>query len=69
MHTLYCACIVSRSTMSATVHDSDDDTPQLSAHALQALQEFYAEHAARDQDDATANEMPTEDWVRPHWRR
>ena len=52
--------------MSSTLHDSDDDTPQLSAHALQALQEFYAEHAARDHEDATANEMPTEDWVMTH---
>ena len=49
--------------MSSTLHDSDDDTPQLSAHALQALQEFYAEHAARNEDDGTTKDMPTEDWV------
>ncbi len=42
--------------------DSDDDQPQLSAHALAALQEFYAEQAA--QNDNTSQEMPKEDWVR-----
>ena len=26
-------------------------------------QEFYAEHAARDQDDTTTKDMPAEDWV------
>lgn len=49
--------------------DSDDDTPQLSSHALAALQEFYTEQeAARqlmqqaEQGDATAT-MVQEDWV------
>ena len=42
--------------------DSDDDQPQLSAHALAALQEFYAEQAA--ENDNTSHEMPKEDWVR-----
>ena len=46
--------------------ESDDDTPQLSAHALQALQEFYTEqssHATEDGENSTMKEMPTEDWV------
>ncbi len=43
----------------------DTDVPQLSAHALQALQEFYAEQAAEptETDQGGAKEMPREDWV------
>jgi len=52
----------------------DDDVPQLSAHTLALLQEFYAEQAAMEQccpvtdvDSTTGHTeriaMPREDWV------
>ena len=50
--------------------DSDDDVPQLSAHALAALQEFYTEQKQAEDNMAalqlgqTKAEMPEEDWVR-----
>lgn len=40
--------------------DDDDDMPELSAHALAALQEFYTEQQ-QVQEDASA--LPVEDWV------
>ena len=48
---------------------SDDDSPpQLSAHALAALQEFYAEKAVLEQQlqlgEGVAPGLLTEDWVR-----
>ncbi len=39
----------------------DDDPPQLSAHALAALQEFYAEQA---QAGTSHTRIVSEDWVR-----
>ena len=46
--------------------NSDDDVPQLSAHALAALQEFYAEREQQDlssvPDGATPGRVE-EDWV------
>ena len=53
--------------MSSAGDDSDDDTPQLSTHALQALQEFYAEQAAsisNEQGESSGKDMPQEDWVK-----
>ena len=49
-------------------HDSDKDSPpQLSAHALAALQEFYAEEAVLQQQlalgEGAAPKLITEDWV------
>ena len=52
--------------------DSDDEVPQLSAHALAALQEFYAERlqtASKDEDDPTITGDKervdvAEDWVK-----
>ena len=51
---------------------SDDEAPQLSAHALAALQEFYAEQADKAQEEQEAMEagqaaktgIIQEDWVR-----
>ena len=44
---------------------SDDDEPQLSAHALAALKEFYAEQNVST--ETSENAMPRENWVRhPH---
>lgn len=50
--------------------DSDDEVPQLSAHALAALQEFYAERLQTaskntDQDESGDKERVDveEDWV------
>ena len=44
----------------------DDDTPRLSAHALAALQEFYAEQAKKQVSSSPpSNDLPvSEDWVR-----
>lgn len=39
--------------------DSDDDTPQLSAHALAALQEFYHEQQQRQE---TSEKGVSENW-------
>ena len=49
----------------------DDDPPQLSAHALAALQEFYAEQSAKSNEEHQAMEaggasktgIIQEDWV------
>ena len=49
--------------------EEDEDSPlQLSAHAFAALQEFYAEEAALQQQQLTDGEgvtpkLITEDWV------
>lgn len=47
--------------------DDKDSPPQLSAHALAALQEFYAEEAVLQQQLAlgkgAAPKLITEDWV------
>ena len=40
--------------------DSDDE-PQLSAHALAALKEFYTENQASA--ESNAEQMPSENWV------
>ena len=45
------------SEFSSNMSDSDDDTPQLSAHALAALKEFYAEQQQTDENEQK------EDWV------
>ena len=53
--------------MSLALEESDDDAPQLSAHARQALQEFYQEQAAsasQEQDESRGKDMPQEDWVK-----
>ena len=46
-------------------NESDDDIPQLSVHALAALQDFYDEQKKRD--DMSASQENTvnidEDWV------
>ena len=48
--------------------DSEGSPPQLSAHALAALQEFYAEEAALEAQlklgQGAAPTLITEDWVR-----
>ena len=51
--------------------DSDDDSPQLSAHTLAALQEFYSEQKELEDKIQTAQETGDvkdielrEDWVR-----
>jgi len=51
--------------------DDDEDSPQLSEHALAALQEFYAERMAKEQQLAASLESGSsrvhahveEDWV------
>lgn len=51
--------------------DDDEDSPQLSEHALAALQEFYAERLAKEQQLAASLESGSarvhthveEDWV------
>lgn len=50
--------------------ESDDDTPQLSAHALAALQEFYNEQKEKEEQLQIAQEKGDvkhldlgEDWV------
>ena len=51
--------------------DDDEDSPQLSEHALTALQEFYAERLAKEQQLAASLESGSacvhthveEDWV------
>ena len=57
--------------MSDSSEGSDDDSPpQLSAHALAALQEFYAEeeqqHMAPREGEGVAPAQITEDWVNIH---
>lgn len=49
----------------ADAMDSDDDEPRLSAHALTALSEFYAEQAALDtgERDVSRSGPLTENWV------
>ena len=53
-----------------TMSDSNEDTPQLSAHTMSALQEYYDEQAANQKrevamaDGEVPKEMPKEDWVR-----
>ena len=51
--------------------DSDEDSPQLSAHTLAALQEFYTEQKEQEDRLQTAQESGDvknialgEDWVR-----
>lgn len=43
--------------------DSDSDTPQLSAHALAALHEFYAESSNNATEDTSKAVTVQEDWV------
>lgn len=44
--------------------ESDDDIPQLSAHTLAALQEFYAKEKQRQESEASQeNQEISEDWV------
>ena len=44
--------------------DSDDDVPTLSAEAMAALQEFYAEQKEETEvADEKEPSMPQEDWV------
>ena len=44
--------------------DSDDDIPQLSAHTLEALQEFYTKEQQRLETEASQeNKDIDEDWV------
>ena len=42
--------------------DSDDEPPQLSAHALSALQEFYTERQMNE--ETTSPSVIEENWVR-----
>lgn len=45
-------------------NDSDNDIPQLSAHTLAALQEFYDEEKHRQETTASQeNHEVDEDWV------
>ena len=49
--------------------DSDDDLPQLSAHALAALQEFYNEEKQKQEKVASeGNTDVEEDWVKSNLR-
>ena len=58
------------SIMAEQVVDSDDDTPQLSAHALAALQEFYTDRLVQEQQTAARKVTGAgpveiqEDWVK-----
>ena len=60
----------SERTSNSSEGSDDDSPPQLSAHALAALQEFYAEEAAREQQHMAPGEgeggapaQIAEDWV------
>lgn len=49
----------------ASESSSDDDTPQLSAHALAALQDFYQEQKEMEQmeSDPSNSTVFQENWV------
>ena len=54
--------------MSNRNEDSDDDEPRLSAHALAALQEFYAEQQLKEEQvssEESQNAGIDENWVTP----
>ena len=52
----------SQTCSSLAGEDDDEDRPELSAHALAALQEFYAEQQAALEDGGATS--ISEDWVR-----
>lgn len=63
LHVLTQAMSDSASNVNGEGND-DDDQPQLSEHALSALQEFYAERLAQEESGrGTSSAMIEENWV------